>query len=101
MALTLRHPASGDNYPPFPMSLDIVAHHFVILFRKYSTVCRAIVGAYKDEVISCLVTNEEWKSVADQFEKKWNVPHAITALDGKHIAIKKPAHSIREFIPQL
>ena len=32
---------------------------------------------------------EEWKRVEEKFRKRWNVPHVVGALDGKHIAMKK------------
>lgn len=34
-------------------------------------------------------TSHEWKEVAKQFEK-WNFPHCVGAVDGKHITIWPP-----------
>lgn len=36
-------------------------------------------------------TPSEWKSVADNFEKKWNFPNCCGSLDGKHIAFRARA----------
>lgn len=32
----------------------------------------------------------EWKNIAKEFEEKWNFPHCIGAMDGKHVTIKCP-----------
>ena len=38
-------------------------------------------------------TTSEWLAVAKEFETKWNFPHCIGALDGKHIMIQPPKGS--------
>lgn len=42
-------------------------------------------------------TMEMWKLIANEFEKIWQFPHCISALDGKHIVIKKPPKSGTSF----
>jgi hypothetical protein len=38
-------------------------------------------------------SEDEWKTIANVYEKKWNFPHVIGALDGKHIVLQKPINS--------
>ncbi len=42
-------------------------------------------------------TTEQWMSIAHGFEEKWQFPHCVGALDGKHITIKKPEKSGSSF----
>ncbi|XP_049542553.1 putative nuclease HARBI1 [Anopheles darlingi] len=38
-------------------------------------------------------TTEEWLRVSNRFERKYGFPHAIGALDGKHVAVRAPKGS--------
>lgn len=42
-------------------------------------------------------SEEEWLQVAHDFESKWHFPHAIGAMDGKHVVIQAPIDSGTEF----
>lgn len=38
-------------------------------------------------------TTEDWLKIASDFNRKWNFPNVIGALDGKHIKIEAPSNS--------
>ncbi|RVE45484.1 hypothetical protein evm_009823 [Chilo suppressalis] len=38
-------------------------------------------------------TEEDWKDIAKAFEDRWNFPHCIGSIDGKHINIIPPRES--------
>ena len=65
---------------------------------------RGIVPEVVDAIWDCLApglmpvpTKEHWKAVADGFWEKWNFPHCVGAIDGKHVAIQAPMHSGAKF----
>ena len=45
----------------------------------------------------CPTDPEDWKKIKQRFRNRWDVLHAVGALDEKHIAIKKPKKSGSEY----
>ena len=72
--------------------------HIIILsvqgWQKFlPEVCRAIQNEFTREYLRCSTTPDEWKELEREFRIRWNVPHALGALDGKHVALKIPKNS--------
>ncbi|XP_071153583.1 uncharacterized protein [Mytilus edulis] len=68
-----------------------VPHNTISVFIP--EVCQAIIDEYVDEVMPFPGTMDDWKRIAEGFMEKWNFPHALGALDGKHVACKCPPGS--------
>ena len=54
---------------------------------------KLIVGVYKGEVIPCPTTQDEWREITDELQRKWNVSHACGVLDDKHVSFKRPTNT--------
>jgi len=90
LAVTLRFLATGETYHSLAFSFR-VAHNTISMFVP--EVCEAILEEYRDEAFTTPSTPDAWKEVAQQFGRRWNFHHACGALDGKHVAIRKPRRS--------
>ena len=90
LAVALRFLATGNSYPSLQYSFRVEAS---TICKFMPEVCHAIIASYMDEVLRCPQTEEEWKEVAAKFSSKWNYHNCLGALDGKHIAIKKPPNA--------
>lgn len=90
LALTLRYLATGSSYRSLMYGFR-VAHNTIS--GIVADVCQAIVDVFEAEVIQTPTEPQQWLEVAEQFQNKWQFPHALGALDGKHIAITKPQNS--------
>ena len=58
--------------------------------RLNPEVCDTIIRYYCEEVATCPTYSKDWLDIKKGFRKWWNLPHAIGAIDGKHIPIKCP-----------
>ena len=67
------------------------AHNTIGMFVP--EVCDAIIEEYAEEVFRTPTTADGWLEIAQGFQDKWNFPHVCGAIDGKHVAIRKPKHS--------
>ena len=89
LSITLRHLASGNKYAS--RKGWRVRHNTIsIVVRE---VCLAIIHEYKAEVLACPNTHEGWRSISDKFYGRWNLPHTLRTLDGKHVACCSPPGS--------
>ena len=88
LAVALRYCVTGN------VQRKIAANYGI----SRSTTCKIIIET-RDAIwtvlmrggfLTCLSTEEEWKEISQSFENKWNFPHAIGALDGKHIVMLVP-----------
>ena len=89
VAITLRYLASGNDYHSLMYGFRVPHNSCSKLLRE---VCQAIIDEYAEEVMSCPVTPAEWGTVEERFRNRWNLPHAVGAIDGKHIKITCPAN---------
>ena len=90
LAITLRHLATGEIY------ISLEYHWLVgqnIMYKFILNVCWTILDEFQKEYLSCPTTPEDWKQVEGKFRTRWNIPHALVALDETHIALKKPKKS--------
>ncbi|XP_061717029.1 uncharacterized protein LOC133524889 isoform X1 [Cydia pomonella] len=93
-AIALRFLATGDSYKSlsylFKVSIQTVS-------RCVDDVCKAIMQELREE-IKLPRSSHEWLEIAEEFNGKWNFPHCIGALDGKHCVMQSPIHSGSEYI---
>ena len=88
LALTLRVLATGESFQSlsFQFGISRVVVSYIIKSR-----CDIIVERMVPILISLPSFPNEWHKIAAKFENSCNYPHAIEAVDGKHVMMEKPA----------
>ncbi|XP_065370802.1 uncharacterized protein LOC135962831 [Calliphora vicina] len=94
LCITLRYIATGDSYKSLEF-LSRVSRNTIGVFVP--EVLEAIYESLQDKYLKMPNTENEWQQISDDFEKFWQFPHTLSALDGKHIRIKAPAHTGSHF----
>ena len=90
LAFTIRHQATGESYTSLSCQFRVGRS---TISKFLPEVCRAIQDEFTREYLRCPTTPDGWKELETEFRIRWNVPHALGALDGKHVALKKPRNS--------
>jgi hypothetical protein len=89
LAITLRYLATGNSYHSLMYEFRVAHNTISIIVRE---TCAAIIKEFMKEFVHTPCTKQEWQEVADGFSRRWNFHNCVGAIDGKHVAIKCPAH---------
>ena len=89
IAITLRYLATGETFRSLAFSFRLGN---ATVSRLIPQVCEAIITEFGPEVMPSDRSEADWVETANEFERLWNFPHVLGAIDGKHVAITKPAH---------
>ena len=87
LVVTLRFLASGDVQQSLCYSFRIGKP---TLSHIIAETCNAIYECLQAVYLHAPQSEEDWLKIAASFNEQWNMPHAIGALDGKHIRMQCP-----------
>ncbi|XP_058056269.1 uncharacterized protein LOC131207664 [Anopheles bellator] len=89
LLITLRFLATGESYSSLQFLFRVSRQ---TIGKIVPDVCNALMEALNDYV-KLPSSRQEWLKISEQFEQRWGFPHAIGAIDGKHISIVVPKNS--------
>ena len=87
LALTLCFLATGDSQQSLSFSFRIRRS---TISKIISETCDAVYTVLRDKYLKVPNTHDEWLKIVNDFEEKWNMPHVLGCIDGKHIWIECP-----------
>ena len=90
LALTLRFLATGESQVYLSFQFKVGRLTVSKILAETSS---AIYNALSERYMRAPLTPEEWKAIAINFEEKWNMPHVIETIDGKHVRLKCPKNT--------
>lgn len=90
LMLTLRFLATGDGQQTESFSYLVGK---TTISNAVRDTCKEIWTALNKEYLKIPTTTQELINIALEFEDKWNFPHCLGAIDGKHIMIECPRNA--------
>lgn len=91
LCVTLRYLITGDAFTTIAASYRVSE---TSISRIVNKTCKAIWNVLLEKgFVKCPKTKAEWRKIAVEFEKMWNFPNCVGAIDGKHVHIQCPRRS--------
>ena len=88
LSIILRYLASGNSHTSMSMGYRMSP---TTIGRIILETCMAIWIVLLEQGYFKVPSNHlEWEKIADGFEAKWNFPHCVGAIDGKHVVMQAP-----------
>ncbi|XP_065068543.1 putative nuclease HARBI1 [Rhopilema esculentum] len=94
LVITLRYLATGDSQQSHSFNFRVGKATVCHIIRD---TCKALWTELHAKYLNAPDTEEDWKEIARGFEREWNFPHCIGALDGKHVAMECPKNQGSNF----
>ncbi|CAI5696763.1 unnamed protein product [Oreochromis niloticus] len=87
LSVTLRFLATGETFNSLSFQYRIGSTTLSTIVME---TCTALTCALHEDYLKTPSTESEWKAIARDFANKWQFPHCLGAIDGKHIFIQPP-----------
>lgn len=91
LCITLRYLATGDAQGTIASCYRVSPS---VVSRIIRETCSVIWNILQEKgFLAVPSTVEEWIKISHEFGEKWNFPHCLGAIDGKHVVMQAPARS--------
>ncbi|XP_049428868.1 uncharacterized protein LOC125886585 isoform X1 [Epinephelus fuscoguttatus] len=81
LSITLRSLATGESFSSLSFQYRTGRSTVGVLVKE---TCRVLHHVLKKDYLKTLTTEDEWREVDSGFQNKWQFPHCLGAIDGKH-----------------
>ena len=89
--VTLRYLVTGDAFRTIAASYRLSD---TVVGRIIRETCKALWNVMAENgFLSVPSSSKEWLDVSQDFERRWNFPNCVGAIDGKHIIIQCPSRA--------
>ncbi|XP_046856153.1 protein ANTAGONIST OF LIKE HETEROCHROMATIN PROTEIN 1-like [Xenia sp. Carnegie-2017] len=90
LTLTIRFLATGESYRSLSFQFRISRSAISYIVKN---VCDAINDHVQPDYMKVPSKKREWLHIAKKFNEKWQYPHCLGAIDGKHVVVQQPPNS--------
>ncbi|VEN34117.1 unnamed protein product [Callosobruchus maculatus] len=94
LVITLQYLSQGTSMRALAQTFH--TGHSTIHYIIHET-CKALWDVLAPEYLEIPETPEKWEEISRGFQERWNFPHCLGSIDGKHIHIQAPPGSRSSF----